>query len=90
MPFSPSWFRFAVAHPERVEALIVQDAVAHNTGLGANWKTRARLLGRSRGERKRAPHKSAIAADNAEHAMWGTIRNVERYDPDSGPMNLPF
>ena len=30
----------ALAHPDRMEALIVQDAVAHNEGLGANWKTR--------------------------------------------------
>ena len=30
----------ALAYPERIEALIVQDAVAHNEGLGANWKTR--------------------------------------------------
>jgi pimeloyl-ACP methyl ester carboxylesterase len=36
----PVGFRCALAHPERVEALIVQDAVAHNEGLGANWKTR--------------------------------------------------
>ena len=36
----PVGFRMVLAHPERIEALIVQDAVAHNTGLGANWKTR--------------------------------------------------
>ena len=36
----PVGFRMALAHPERVEALIVQDGVAHNEGLGANWKTR--------------------------------------------------
>src|SRR3989441_3800358 len=36
----PAGFRLALAHPERVGALIVQDAVAHNEGLGANWKTR--------------------------------------------------
>jgi len=33
-------FRMALEHPERVEALIVQDAVAHNEGLGAAWATR--------------------------------------------------
>ncbi len=38
----PVGFRMALAHPERVEALIVQDAVAHNEGLGANWKKLAR------------------------------------------------
>ena len=36
----PVGFRMALAHPDRLDALIVQDAVAHNEGLGANWKTR--------------------------------------------------
>src|ERR1700733_9718992 len=36
----PVGFRMVLAHPERVQALIVQDAVAHNEGLGANWATR--------------------------------------------------
>jgi pimeloyl-ACP methyl ester carboxylesterase len=36
----PVGFRMILEHPERVEALIVQDAVAHNEGLGVNWKTR--------------------------------------------------
>src|SRR5947209_19107569 len=30
----PVGFRMVLAHPERVEGLIVQDAVAHNEGLG--------------------------------------------------------
>ncbi|MGA3010270.1 MAG: alpha/beta fold hydrolase [Terracidiphilus sp.] len=33
----PVGSRMALAHPERVQALIAQDAVAHNEGLGANW-----------------------------------------------------
>jgi len=33
-------FRMVLQNPERVESLIVQDAVAHNSGLRANWKTR--------------------------------------------------
>ena len=36
----PVGFRMALAHPDRIEALIVQNAVAHNEGLGANWKPR--------------------------------------------------
>src|ERR1700730_5563343 len=36
----PVGFRMALAHPERAGALIVQDAVAHNDGLGAAWKPR--------------------------------------------------
>src|ERR1700730_12291764 len=30
----PVGFRMALAHPERIEALIVQNAVSHNEGLG--------------------------------------------------------
>src|SRR2546428_3946242 len=40
----PVGFRMALAHPERIEALIVQNAVAHNGGLGAIWKTRRAFL----------------------------------------------
>src|ERR1700733_7277167 len=36
----PVGFRMALSHPERINALIVQNAVAHNEGLGAIWKAR--------------------------------------------------
>ena len=50
----PVGFRMALAHPERVEALIVQDAVSHNEGLGANWKTRRAFWA------DRAAHEAAL------------------------------
>src|ERR1700693_1787611 len=53
----PVGFRMILAHPERVEALIVQDAVAHNEGLGANWKTRGAFWA------DRAPNESALRAN---------------------------
>ena len=46
----PVGFRMVLAHPEPVQALIVQDAVAHNEGLGANWVDAAGVLGGSGGE----------------------------------------
>src|SRR5258705_12604630 len=39
----PVGFRMALAHPDRLEALIVQDAVARNEGLAANWNARRAL-----------------------------------------------
>src|SRR5260370_41134782 len=36
----PVGLRMILGHPERLESLIVQDEVAHDTGLGANWRTR--------------------------------------------------
>src|SRR5258706_13236841 len=44
----PVGFRMALAHPDRIEALIVQDAVAHNDGLGANWKSSRGFLAHRR------------------------------------------
>ncbi len=36
----PVGFRLALAHPERVEAVIIQNAVAHEDGLGPLWNAR--------------------------------------------------
>jgi len=66
----PVGFRMALAHPDRIEALIVQDAVAHNEGLGANWKTR-RAFCRSRRQLERAAHKPLVAGDHADAPCRG-------------------
>ena len=58
----PVGFRMILAHPERAQALIVQDAVAHNEGLGANWVTRRALLGRSSRERRSAAQEPVVYA----------------------------
>ena len=41
----PVGFRMALAHPARVEALIVQDAVAHNEGLRRELENTSGMLG---------------------------------------------
>ncbi len=77
----PVGFRMALAHPDRVEALIVQDAVAHNEGLGANWATR-RAFWADRPANEEALRKNllSLAATKTRHV--GSDPNVERYDPD--------
>jgi pimeloyl-ACP methyl ester carboxylesterase len=77
----PVGFRMILAHPERVEALIVQDAVAHDSGLGANWKTRREYWA------DRAPNEAALrtnllslATTRSRHV--GDDPDVERHDPD--------
>jgi pimeloyl-ACP methyl ester carboxylesterase len=77
----PVGFRMALAHPERVDALIVQDAVAHDAGLGANWKTRrAFWADRAANEDALRTNLLSLASTRARHI--GTDPNVERYDPD--------
>jgi pimeloyl-ACP methyl ester carboxylesterase len=77
----PVGFRMALTHPERLQGLIVQDAVAHNEGLGANWATRRAFWA------NRAAHEEALrnellslAATKTRHI--GDDPNVELYDPD--------
>ena len=77
----PVGFRMALAHPDRIEALIVQDAVAHNEGLGANWKTRrAFWADRAANESTLRTNLLSLATTRTRHV--GNDPNVERYDPD--------
>ena len=77
----PVGFRMALAHPERIEVLIVQDAVAHNEGLGANWKTRrAFWADRAANESTLRVNLLSLAATRTRHV--GNDPNVDRYDPD--------
>jgi len=77
----PVGFRMALAHPERVEALIVQDAVAHDQGLGANWATRrAYWADRTANESALRANLLSLASTRTRHV--GSDPNVDRYDPD--------
>ncbi len=77
----PVGFRMVMAHPERVDALIVQDAVAHNEGLGANWKTR-RAFWADRAANEVALRENLLSLVAARTRHIGSDPNVERYDPD--------
>jgi len=77
----PVGFRMALAHPERIESLIVQDAVAHNEGLGANWATRrAFWADRQAYEEKLRTNLLSLATTRTRHV--GDDPHVELYDPD--------
>jgi pimeloyl-ACP methyl ester carboxylesterase len=77
----PVGFRMALAHPERVQALIVQDAVAHNEGLGANWATR-RAFWADRPANEAALRKNLLSLATTKTRHIGDDPNVELYDPD--------
>ena len=77
----PVGFRMILAHPDRVERLIVQDAVAHNEGLGANWKTRrAFWADRAANESALRTNLLSLATTRARHA--GGDPDAERHNPD--------
>ena len=77
----PVGFRLAIAHPGRLDALMVQNAVAHEDGLGPLWQTRREFWA------DRQAHEAALrenffsfAATRQRHV--GTSPNAENYDPD--------
>jgi pimeloyl-ACP methyl ester carboxylesterase len=77
----PVGFRMALAHPDRVQALIVQDAVAHNEGLGANWETR-REFWKDRAANENALRTNLLSLQTTRTRHVGNDPNMERYDPD--------
>ena len=77
----PVGFRMTLAHPERVDALIVQNAVAHNGGLGEIWKTR-RAFWADRAANETALRASFLSLATTRTRHLGDDPNVELYDPD--------
>jgi pimeloyl-ACP methyl ester carboxylesterase len=77
----PVGFRMALTHPERVQALIVQDGVAHNEGLGANWGTR-RAFWADRPAYEEALRKNLLSLATTRTRHIGDDPNIELYDPD--------
>jgi pimeloyl-ACP methyl ester carboxylesterase len=84
----PIGFRLALAHPDRVQALIVQDAVAHNEGLGANWATRRafwatrRAFWADRPAHEEALRKNLLSLATTKTRHIGDDPEIELYDPD--------
>jgi pimeloyl-ACP methyl ester carboxylesterase len=77
----PVGFRLALAHPERVEAVIVQNAVAHEDGLGPLWdKRRAFWADRRTHEAALRENFLSLAATRQRHL--GSDPNTAAYDPD--------
>jgi pimeloyl-ACP methyl ester carboxylesterase len=77
----PVGFRMVLVHPDRIEALIVQNAVAHNEGLGAIWKTRrAFWADRAINESALRANLLSLATTRTRHV--GSDPNVEGYAPD--------
>ncbi len=77
----PVGFRMALAHPDRVQALIVQDAAGHNEGLGANWKTR-REFWKDRAATETALRTNLLSLQTTKTRHVGSDPDVDRYDPD--------
>src|ERR1700722_700872 len=77
----PVGFRLALKHPERARSLIVQNAVAHDEGLGELWKTR-RAFWKDRAAYEAALRVNLLSLNTTRGRHLGSDPMVELYDPD--------
>jgi pimeloyl-ACP methyl ester carboxylesterase len=78
----PIGFRLALAHPDRIKGIIVQNAVASVDGLGPAWEIRkAYWKDRAAYESKVIPGFMSLEGARARHV--GSSPYPERYNPDT-------
>jgi pimeloyl-ACP methyl ester carboxylesterase len=85
----PVGFRLALAHPERVVALVIQNAVAHEEALGPLWEARKEYWrDRSANEQRLRANLTSFETTRQRHI--GTSPHPERYDPDTWTDEFSF
>jgi len=77
---APVGYRVMLAHPERVQALVIQNGNAYEEGLGAKWKGIAQYWADPKAHPEVPVAFTSLAAARVRHD--GGSPNPERYNPD--------
>lgn len=77
----PVGFRLSIEHPERVRSLIIQNAVAHEDGLGPLWNTR-RAFWADRKTHEEALRENFLSLSATRQRHVGNSPDLDAYDPD--------
>ncbi len=85
----PVGFRLAVAHPERITALIIQNAVVHLEGLSEAWDIR-KAFWHDRARHEEKLRQALLSPEVARQRHAGNVHNVERIDPDTWTDEFAF
>jgi pimeloyl-ACP methyl ester carboxylesterase len=86
---APIGYRIAAKHPERVEALIVQNGNAYEEGLREFWEPiKAYWQNRSPENADKLKHLVTLEATKWQYTNG--IRNLEAISPDTWNMDQPF
>ena len=78
----PVGFRMAVAHPERIEAMIIQNAASHEEGLSPLWVVR-REYWKDRAKHEAALRANFLSLEATRQRHVGASPNLERINPDT-------
>ncbi len=77
----PVGFRMAVSHPERVQAMIIQNAVSHEEGLSALWEVR-RAFWKDRAAHEAKVRANLLSLEATRQRHVGTTPHPELLNPD--------
>ena len=77
----PVGFRIALAHPEKVQAMIIQNAVSHEEGLSPLWAVR-RAFWQDRKAHEDDVRTNLLSLEATRKRHVGTSPDVSLYDPD--------
>src|SRR5689334_9218395 len=78
----PIGFRLALAHPERIEALVIQNAVAHEVGLSDLWIPR-RAFWADRAKHEATVRANLLSLDATRQRHVGASPDPSRIDPET-------
>ena len=77
----PIGFRIAIKHPDRVQAIIIQNAVSHDVGLSPLWETR-KAFWRDRKSNEAALRANFLSFDSVRGRHVGSDPHPETINPD--------
>jgi pimeloyl-ACP methyl ester carboxylesterase len=77
----PIGFRIAMKHPERVQGIIIQNAVSHEVGLSPLWETR-KAFWRDRKSNEAALRANFFSFDSVRGRHIGSDPHPEALNPD--------
>jgi pimeloyl-ACP methyl ester carboxylesterase len=78
----PVGFRLATRHPERVQALVIQNAVAHAEGLSSALEP-AKVFWQNRTAETEKPIRGLLAAETTKFQYLQGAKNPSRVSPDA-------
>jgi pimeloyl-ACP methyl ester carboxylesterase len=85
----PIGFRIAIKHAERVQAIIIQNAVSHDVGLSPLWETR-RAFWRDRKGHEAALRANFLSPESTRQRHVGTDPHPETINPDTWTDEFAF
>ncbi|MDP1797981.1 MAG: alpha/beta hydrolase [Planctomycetaceae bacterium] len=80
---APVGYRLAVKHPERVQALIVQNGNAYDEGLDNEFWKPIKAYWKDRSDKQGEPLRAFLTLDATKWQYTHGVRNVESISPDT-------